>query len=72
MLNHNLDYEQRQLEEESKLSGAKRFNDRNQKHAEKGSESLTKHGKRIIAAVVDKFVDTLRLRLNEVQSGPEP
>jgi len=72
MIHYNLEKEQRELEEESRLNGGKRTRDRDFKHAEKHSESLTKHGKRITAATIDVIAKALVDRVNITHSGPVP
>ena len=72
MITYNLEQQQRELEEQSRLNGAKRTRDRDIKHAEKQSESLTKHGKRMTSAAIELFATGLVNKINEIHSGPVP
>ena len=70
-MRYNKERRQLELEEESRLNGGKRTSDRDIKHIEKKSESLTPYGKRITSATVKEVGKGIDERLAVVQTGPK-
>ena len=70
-MRYNKERRQLELEEESRLNGGKRTSDRDIKHIEKKSESLTPYGKRITSATVKEVGKELMDYLKVFRKMPQ-